>query len=379
MVSTRTGAVVIASVAITTAAAIAIIAGPKRAEAERAGALSLSAPLPTTAPTRSVTLTIGDPQTQHVLEHTGWLKDLPFTVRWAKITGGPAVTEAFHARALDVGAAADMPPVHATWIGIPIKIIAVRLRLDPINHPLYELGIGPRSGIRSLADLRGKRIAFSPGQVQGEVVLRTLQAAGLTSKDVTLVELPSTGGDLYVNALAGGVVDVAPIATGTQAKRYLEKFGSEGAQVLPHPPFRDDLTVLYVRQDTLEDTAKAAALAAYVRIWARAAEWARAHPEEFADLYYVKDQGLSPADARYVVQVAGAADIPGDWTAAIGMEQAAADVMGRQTHRAPIVAENLFDRRFEPVAAAAAAAEWARQGRAEVPSLASTAGRSHQP
>jgi len=378
MPSTRFGAAVIASVAITAAAAIAVIAGPRKAEVE-AGGLPLDAPLPTGSPPGGTTLVIGDPTTERVLEHTGWISQLPFTVKWAKITGGPAVTEAFHAKALDVGSAADMPPVHATWIGIPVKIIAVRQRLDPLNHPLYELGIAPHSGIRTLADLRGKKIAFSPGQVQGEVVLRTLQAAGLSAKDVTLVELPSTGGDLYVNALAGGVVDVAPIAAGTQAKRYLEKFGSEGAQVLPHPSFRDDLTVLYVRQETLRDPAKAAALRAYVALWARAAEWVRGHPEEFADLYYAKDQGLTPEDARYVVSIGGEPDIPRDWTMAVGMEQAAADVMARQTKRPPIVANDLFDRRFQALAADAADAEWAAEGHTPSTVLASAAARKAQP
>ena len=300
-------------------------------------------------------------------------------MKWAKITGGPAVTEAFHAKALDVGSAADMPPIHATWVGIPVKIIAVRQRLDPLNHPLYELGVAPHSGIRTLADLRGKKIAFSPGQVQGEVVLRTLQAQGLTAKDVTLVELPSTGGDLYVNALAGGVVDVAPIAAGTQAKRYLEKFGADGAQVLPHPPFRDDLTVLYVRQETLRDPAKAAALKAYVALWARAAEWVRGHPDEFAQLYYVKDQGLSPVDARYVVSTGGEPDIPRDWSSAVGMEQAAADVMARQTRRPRVAAETLFDRRFEGLAADAADAQWAAEGHAPSPRLASADAKRTQP
>ena len=202
---------------------------------------------------------------------------------------------------------------------------------------------------------------------------------GLTAKDVTLVELPSTGGDLYVNALAGGVVDVAPIAAGTQSKRYLEKFGAEGGQVLPHPPFRDDLTVLYVRQETLRDPAKAAALKAYVALWARAAEWVRGHPDEFAELYYAKDQGLSSADARYVVSVGGEPDIPRDWTAAVGMEQAAADVMARQTKRPPLAAENLFDRRFESLAADAADAEWAAEGHTPLPRLASVSDRRAQP
>jgi sulfonate transport system substrate-binding protein len=363
MPSTRTGAVAILSVAIVTAAAIVVIAGPKRSPAAVAasGALPLDAPLPQAVPP-GTTLVIGDPTTQRVLEHTGWIRQLPFTVKWAEIFGGPAVTEAFHARVLDVGSAADMPPIHATWVGIPVRIVAVRLRQDPLNHPLYALGIAPRSGIRTLADLRGKRIAFSPGQVQGEVVLRTLKAEGLTAKDVILVELPSTGGDLYVNALVGGLVDVAPIAAGTQAKRYLDKFADEGARVLAHPPFRDDLTLLYVRRETLADPAKAAALRAYVALWARAAAWEAAHPEEWADTYYVKNQGLTPQDARYAVSSGGAADIPHDWSTAIGLEQAAGDAMAAETGHPRLAAAQLFDRRFEAVAADAADAARAGAG-----------------
>jgi sulfonate transport system substrate-binding protein len=130
MSSTRTGAVAIVSVALVTAAAILILAGPKRSPAAAvsvAGALPLDAPLPRAVPP-GTTLVIGDPTTERVLEHTGWIKQLPFTVKWAEIFGGPGVTEAFHAKVLDVGSAADVPPIHATWVGIPVKIVAVRLR-----------------------------------------------------------------------------------------------------------------------------------------------------------------------------------------------------------------------------------------------------------
>ena len=369
MPSTRAGAVTIFSLGIVTAVALSLIAGPKAAERPAAGGRSLDAPLPE-RPAPGATLTIGDPITRAVLEHTGWIRKLPFQGTWAKITGGPAVTEAFHARALDVGAAADIPPLHATWIGMPVRIIAVRQRLDPFGYPLYVLGLAPHAGVRTLADLKGKKIAFSPGQVQGEVVLRTLAAAGLTRQDVTLVELPSTGGDLYVNALAAGVVDVAPIAAGTQAQRYLAKFGAAGAAVLQHPRFRDDLTLLYVRRETLQDPGKAAALRAYVALWARAAEWERAHPAEFAQLYYEHDQGLSADEARAVVAASGQPDIPRDWTSAIQQEQAAADIVGRETSRPALDAARLFDRRFEPVAAQAATSEWARESAPTTPRLA---------
>jgi sulfonate transport system substrate-binding protein len=318
--------------------------------------LPLDAPLPAQVPPGTI-LTIGDPITQHVLEHTGWDRNLPFQIRWAAISGGPEVTEAFHAKALDVGSAADIPPIHAIWVGMPVKIIAVRLRQDPLTHPSYVLGVAPGSGIRALADLRGKRIAFSPGQVQGEVVLRSLAAAHLTTKDVTLVELPSTGADLYVNALVGGLVDVAPIAAGATANHYIENFGSRGAAVIPHAVVRDDLTLLYVRDETLEDPSKAGALRQYIQLWGRAQAWIANHPDEWANLYYVKNQRLSPEDARAMQQAAGRPDVPSDWSGAVALEQGAIALMGKATGRPTFAASDLFDRRFEPVAALAFAAE----------------------
>jgi len=363
--STRTGIAAILGLALAVSAIVlADSARAHRGVFARAGdpgeptgaRLALDAPIPDTVPA-GVTLTIGDPTTQRVLEYTGWDKALPFKVRWAQISGGPAVTEAFHAKALDVGSAADIPPIHAIWVGIPVKIIAVRLRQDPQAHPLYMLAVAPHANVRNLDDLRGKRIAFSPGQVQGEVVLRSLEAAHLTRADVKLVELPSTGADLYINALVGGLVDVAPIAPGPAARRYVENYGAEGARLIPHSAVRDDLTDLYVRTETLEDPGKAAALRAYVKVWARASAWVAAHPDEWARLYYVKNQGLSEDEARYAVQTSGQPDVPATWDTAIALEQGSVDLMARETRQKPFSATSLFDRRFEPVTAQAFARE----------------------
>lgn len=315
--------------------------------------LTLDAPLPTTIPP-GTRLVIGDPTTQRVLEHTGWIKDLPFEVEWAQISGGPQVTEAFHAKALDVGSAANIPPIHATWVGIPVRMIAVRLRTEPYKYPLFELGVSPKAKITSLADLRGKKIAYSPGQVQGEIVLRTLAAQGLTTQDVTLVELPSTG-DVYPNALVTGLVDVAPLGAGVATKRYLDNCAKDGGKVLRHPPFRDDLLNLYVREETLRDPAKAAALREYVKFWARAAEWTRTHKDEWAKAYYVKDQGLSLQDARFVVAASGDSVIPRDWTEAIALQQASIDTLAKAGGQKPFDAAQIFDRRFETIAADAVA------------------------
>jgi sulfonate transport system substrate-binding protein len=357
--STRTGIAAILAVALASSGLVllaaaeahrGVFARPDDGAATSGARLALDAPLPDVVPP-GVKLVIGDPMTQKVLEHTGWIKDLPFQVQWAQITGGPGVTEAFHAKALDVGAAADIPPIHAIWVGMPVKIIGVKLRQDPQGHPLFVLATAPHANITSLADLRGKRIAFSPGQVQGEIILRSLEAAHLTPKDVTLVELPSTSGDLYINALVGGLVDVAPIGAGAVAKHYADNYGAEGARIIRHSDVRDDLTDLYVRDETLEDPGKAAALRAYIKLWARANDWVASHPDEWAELYYVKSQGLSPADARYSVQASGQPDVPRRWDQAIALEQGSIDLMAAQTHHAPFAAASLFDRRFESVAA----------------------------
>lgn len=312
--------------------------------------LALDAPLPAKVP-EGTTLVVGDPETQQALELSGAVDKLSFDVRWANISGGPQTTEAFRADALDVGAVADIPPIHATWTGLDVKIVAAEFRKKPLEHPTYELGVAPGADVTSLADLRGKKIAYSPGQAQGALVLRVLDKAGLTKRDVQLVELPSTG-DVYPNALSSKQVDVAPIA-GVNIKRYLAKYGRDGARTIRHG-LRDDPAHLYVQTKTLRDPAKAAALREYVAAWARAKAWVYEHPDEWVRGYYVKNQGLSAADGRYLVRAEGQPDIPADWTDAIARHQQTVDLLAEETGKRRLDAADLYDRRFESVAADAA-------------------------
>ena len=193
----------LALVVMVSVAALFIFAPNRRAIAAAGSTTALAAPLPTSVPP-GTQLIIGDPVTQWVFEHLGWDKQLPYRLHWVQISGGPDVTEAFHAHALDIGVGASIPPVHATWVGLPVRIIAVRQREDWAAHPSWVWGIAPKAGIAQLADLRGKRIAFSPSQVQGQVVIETLRRLGLSRGDVTLVELPSNiGGDVYKGTTSG--------------------------------------------------------------------------------------------------------------------------------------------------------------------------------
>lgn len=295
-------------------------------------------------------LRIGDPKTQRALELSGEIKNLPFKVEWANISGGPRTTEAFRSRALDLGAVADIPPIHATWTGLPVKIVAASFRKNPIAHPIYQLGISPRSSINSLHDIRGKKIAYSPGQAQGALILRVLQKAGLTQKDVTLVEMPSTG-DVYVSALASGLVDIAPISEANQP-RYLQHYGKDGGKLIPHG-LRDDAWYLYGLQSVMDDPAKAVAVREYVKAWARATRWVYENPEAWIQGYYINHQGLSAEDGRHLVQSAGQPDIPPNWHDVITHQQATIDLLATETNKPRIDAPTLFDQRYETIAAQA--------------------------
>ncbi|MEQ7129158.1 ABC transporter substrate-binding protein [Actinopolymorpha sp. B11F2] len=320
--------------------------GPGAAEPKAENA-ALTKPLAASVP-EGTKLIVGDPATKVAMELSGESERVSFEIEWANISGGPQTTEAFRAGALDIGAVADIPPIHATWTGLDVRIVAAQFRKDPVHHPIYQLGVAPGVMVDSIDDLRGKKIAYSPGQAQGALILRVLAKAGLAKTDVEPIELPSTG-DVYPNALANGQVDVAPIG-GVNVKRYLAKYGKDGATAIPHG-LRDDPSHLYTLTSSLADSAKAAAIQEYVQHWARAQVWIHEHPQEWIEGYYVKDQGLSAEDGEYLIDAAGELDIPGDWTDVAARHQNTIDLLAKETGNDVIDAKDLYDWRFESVAA----------------------------
>ncbi|TDO33857.1 sulfonate transport system substrate-binding protein [Kribbella sp. VKM Ac-2527] len=329
-------------------AAVTLLAGcGSDAEAGGGPKLALDAALPTEVPD-GAKIIVGDPQTQKALELSGQVDKVSKFVQFANLSGGPQTTEAFRAKALDVGSVAEIPPIHATWTGLKVKIVASKFRQDPINHPIYKLGIAPGVEVKTLADLRGKKVAYSPGQAQGALILKVLKKAGLTKEDVELIELPSTG-DVYPNALAAKQVEVAPIG-GVSIKRYESKYGKDGATTIDHG-LRDDAGHLYVATESLEDPAKAAAIRAYVAAWGVAQDWIDKHPKEWIEGYYVKDQGLTTADGQWLVDNVGHPDISSDWSDAIKRQQETIELLAKETDNPVIQAADLYDLRFQSVAA----------------------------
>jgi sulfonate transport system substrate-binding protein len=323
-------------------AAVAYLSACRRDPANGSAAvLTLEAAIPTEI-ARKIKLVLGDPAVEKQLRLMGEIDKLPFTVEWQNISGGPQTLEAFRAGVLDGGSVGDTPPIHAAFTGVDVKIVAVQVR----DKPLFHLAVAPGVRLASIQDLRGKRIAYSPGQAQGALVLRVLGKAGLAKQDVTLVELSSPE---FKDALSSGQVDVAPLS-GPILVRYLKESGPKGASAIQHET-RDNLAFFYVRTEVLKDRDKAAALRAYVAVRTKAQLWAYAHPDQWIDAYYVKDQGLRPGEGRDLVESQGKPNYPGDWREVIALTQETIDRLAEAAGRQSFDAKQIFDCRFENIGA----------------------------
>ncbi len=113
-------------------------------------------------------------------------KALGITYTWNLFTAGPPLLEAANAGAVDFGAVGDAPGVFALAGGADLKYVATSEGRNPATEALI---VPASSAIRSLKDLKGKRIGVARGSSAHYFLSRALASAGLSLKDVTLVPL----------------------------------------------------------------------------------------------------------------------------------------------------------------------------------------------
>jgi len=307
--------------------------------------LGANAALPTTVDPKTE-LAISIRTTQKQLEGSGQLSKLPFHVKeWINLGAGPDIIQGFRAKSIDLANNAGIPPIQARAINFEAKIVAVQT----VSAPIYTFAAIPGANINTLADLKGKRIGFSQGQAQGVVVLRTLKELGLSNSDVKLVPLTS---NQFLTALQGKQIDVAPLGEPVLTK-YLSEYGKDGAKGIPMNVV-DYLSVLWAPTAVLQDPAKAAAVRSFIPFWVRGTVWAWENKDAWVDIYYVKDQQVTKEAGDRIVAANPKPAFPHSWDKAITWEQETADLLHAGGFVPQIKAADLFDRRFEGIAAEAA-------------------------
>ena len=152
---------------------------------------------------------------------------------------------------------------------------------------------GADSGITPLADLKGKRIAYTTGTNTHGLVLRALDSAGLGEDDVEQVDVPLT--DL-ANVLGSGEADAAVVYE-IFRQGYFDQH-PDAVTLIESNDLVPTYLFLLSPRSSVEDPGKLAALEDLVGRIARAADWIKEHPDEWVDAYYVGVQKQKPEAGR---------------------------------------------------------------------------------
>ncbi|MET3335473.1 MULTISPECIES: sulfonate ABC transporter substrate-binding protein [Bradyrhizobium] len=120
---------------------------------------------------------------------------LGIEVKWVEFSSGPPMMEAMNVGSVDYGAVGDSPPVFAQAAGAAIVYAAGQ----PITNGQGIL-VPKDSPIRAIGELKGKRVGFTKGSSAHNIVVQTLEKAGLTYADITPVYLtPPDAGPAFAN------------------------------------------------------------------------------------------------------------------------------------------------------------------------------------
>jgi sulfonate transport system substrate-binding protein len=124
------------------------------------------------------------------------LAPLHATVTWTEFLGGPALMEAMGAGSIDFGITGDTPPIFAQASGVKLAYVGVE-PASPHGEAVIVLNGSP---IRTIADLRGKRVALNRGSNVHNLLVRVLAEAGMTPSDIQTVFLkPSDARPAFEN------------------------------------------------------------------------------------------------------------------------------------------------------------------------------------
>ncbi|WXL26798.1 sulfonate ABC transporter substrate-binding protein [Ectopseudomonas mendocina] len=114
------------------------------------------------------------------------LADQGVNVTWTEFPGGPQLLEGLNVGSVDFGVTGETPPVFAQAAGADLLYVAY----EP-PAPTSEAILVPKdSTLKSVADLKGKKVALNKGSNVHYLLVRALEDAGLKYSDIQPIYLP---------------------------------------------------------------------------------------------------------------------------------------------------------------------------------------------
>ncbi len=125
-----------------------------------------------------------------VLKGTGNLEKrlarLGVDIKWVEFPAGPQLLEGLNVGSIDFGTVGEAPPIFAQAAGANIVYVANQPP-SPISEAIV---VSKDSALKSLADLKGKKVALNKGSNVHYLLVKALETAGIKYSEIQPVFLP---------------------------------------------------------------------------------------------------------------------------------------------------------------------------------------------
>lgn len=224
-----------------------------------------------------LTLQVGDQKggTEALLRAARQLDNLPYRVAFSTFTSGPPQVEAATAGKIDFAITGNTPPIFGAASNARIKAVSAYRGGGAGNRILVHAD----SPITSVSGLRGKAIAVAKGSSSHANLLAQLDKAGLKPAEVKFVFLqPADALSAFSQHQADAWAIWDPYTA--QVERQIPVRSIAEAQGVTNGDW-----VGVASDQALDDPKRNTALSDLLVRFEKGVQWARAHPQEWAQNY----------------------------------------------------------------------------------------------
>lgn len=206
-----------------------------------------------------------------LLEVSGETKNVPYEIQWSEFPSASPLGEALNAGAVDIGALGDAPYVFALGAGASLKVVSI---IHAEGRNTTALLVPKDSPIKTVADLKGKKIVTGRGSIGHYLAIKALATAGLTTKDVQFIFLlPSESRLVLDNGTVDAWATWDPYTTVVTSQSQARVLISGNKLLSNHLYLAATQKAIADKRPQLDD---------FVARVDRAYAWANTHPDEYA-------------------------------------------------------------------------------------------------
>jgi sulfonate transport system substrate-binding protein len=242
------------------------------------------------------------------------LAPMGIEVLWHRYTGGTETGRKLVDGTIDVGGTGATPPIADQAAGLPVVYVA---HSDP--RPAHgTLLVAPDSDVKTVADLRGRKVALGIGSWQTLLLAVALDRAGIAFDEVEAVNSgPDSLAQLQAGELGAWIGQGPEHVAATQSGVAVELVAA--SDLITNP------SLWFTRRDVAER--RGAELGAIAGALEDAGTWAASDPRPAAELFATSEGGSVEAWEAFVRRIPWTVNPIGDGF--VAEQQAGADVLAR--------------------------------------------------